>query len=144
MESDSVHFLGSDFLREIIDGAFKKLKRPPRNLDRAWDTIESKLAIPGVVVEHIDLGHVEQDDYTSGLPSYSIYKDEHQNDYAILGGLGLLGYSDTGYFEVKGNWQVKVMAHYVSPLGISFAEACGVRSEGPAPRPVASVGESGG
>ena len=80
----------------------------------------------GVIIEHIDIGHLQREDYRSGPPSYSIYDDKNENDYAILRGLGLLEYIDTGYFEVMQTWKIKVMAHYVSPLGLSFAQACGV------------------
>lgn len=80
----------------------------------------------GVIIEHIDIGHLQKEDYTGGLPPYSVYNDKNQNDYAILRGLGLIEYVDTGYFEVMSNWKIKVLAHYVSPLGLSFAEACGV------------------
>ncbi len=124
------YFLGTSFLNEIIGEAFGECKRPPRTLTQAWNIISKNLEIPGVLVEHIDLGHNERDDYTSGPPHYSIYEDKQQNDYAILRGLGLLDYVDTGYFEIAG-WKIKVMAHYVSPLGLAFAEACGARAERP-------------
>jgi hypothetical protein len=121
-------FLGQYFLSERILDAFKNAKRPPATLNQAWKLLERILNMEGVVVEHIDLGHLTKDDYTGGCPSYSIYKDSQQNDFAILRGLGLLEYVDTGYMELIGRWKIKVMAHYVSPLGLASAEACGVQA----------------
>jgi hypothetical protein len=92
------------------------------------------LKIQGVVVEHIDLGNeltgtaIGPDDYASGCPPYSIYSDKQSNDFAILRGLGRTEYVDTGFILLSGHWKVKVMAHYVSTLGLAFAEACGVQA----------------
>ena len=122
-------FLGQHFLRQIIEDAFKKAKRPPATLTQAWKILERALNHQGVVIEHIDLGHMTKEDFTNGCPPYSIYNDKQQNDYAILRGLGLLEYVDTGYMEVIKRWNIKVMAHYVTPLGLAFAQACGVQAE---------------
>jgi hypothetical protein len=125
------YYLGRYFLNESISDAFEKFRGQVRTLKQVWNMLSSKLNIQGIVIEHIDLGHVERADYTSGLPHYSIYQDKRQNDYAILRGLGLLDYVDTGYF-VMDAWKIKVMAHYVTSLGLAFAESCGARDESPA------------
>lgn len=122
-------FLGQHFLAERITDSFNTAKKPPATSTQAWKFMERILNMQGVVVVHIDLAHLVKDDYTAGCPSYSIYHDRQQNDYAILRGLGLVEYVDTGYMEVIGRWNIKVMAHYVSPLGLAFAEACGVQAE---------------
>jgi len=122
-------FLGQHFLSQMIEDAFKKAKKPPATLTQAWKILERALNHQGVVIEHIDLGHLTKEDFTNGCPPYSIYDDRQQNDYAILRGLGLLEYVDTGYMEVIERWNVKVMAHYVSPLGLAFAQACGVKAK---------------
>jgi hypothetical protein len=126
------YFLGPDFLSENIREAFQQSKRHQNTLSQVWNLVSKTLNNEGVVIEHIDLGESrdpidrQNDNYTNGCPSYSIYEDEHENDYAILRGLGLVEYVDTGYFEIDNKWKIKVMAHYVSSLGLRFAEACGV------------------
>ena len=126
------YFLGQDFIVESIREAFKTSKRSNDRLREAWNLLSKTLNNEGVVIQHIDLGEIrdtidrKNDRYTNGLPNYSIYKDENENDYAILRGLGLVEYVDTGYFEINNLWKIKVMAHYVSALGLRFAEACGV------------------
>lgn len=123
-------FLGKDFLSERISSAFESAGKPPVTLKAAWNKLVKTLDIEGLVVEHIDLGSQVGDDYTGGPPPYSIYDDKRQNDYAILRGLGLLEYADTGYFIAIDRWKIKVQCHYVSPLGLAFAEACGVQAKG--------------
>lgn len=124
-------FLGQSFLSECIRDAFGNAKRPPFTLRQAWNRLTKTLNMQGVVIEHIDLGHHVKEDYTSGSPPYSIYREEQQNDYAILRGLGLIEYIDTGFFVVMEQWKIKVMAHYTSPLGLNFAQACGVQADDP-------------
>ena len=126
-----IYFVGQDFFSESehIKEAFQNAKKPPVTLRQAWRILVKNLNIQGVVIEHIDLGAEVGEDYTSGTPSYSTYIDKHQNDYSILRGLGLIEYRDTGYFVVLGRWKVKVMVHYVSALGLAFAEACGVQAQ---------------
>jgi hypothetical protein len=123
-------FHGQNFLRDRIFDEFNKSKRTLHTLETSWKKIEKAVNIQGVVIEHIDLGHVvrkrERDEYTSGPPSFSIYDDKQENDYLILRGLGLIEYTDTGDFEINNQWNIKVMGYYISPLGLAFAEACGV------------------
>jgi hypothetical protein len=71
------------------------------------------------------LSHHQKEDFRNRS------SDEQQNDYAILRGLGLIEYIDTGYFVVVEQWKIKVMAHYVSPLGLNFVQACGVQADNP-------------
>lgn len=124
------YFLGSQFIQERIAEGLVKSKRPLSTLTQVWRCLVKTLNMQGVVIEHIDVGHVnEQDNYTSGSPKYSVYADENQNDFAILRGLGLLEYIDTGYFDAAEIWRIKVLAHYVSPLGLRFGEACGVQAK---------------
>ena len=128
---DEQFFHGNQFLRDVIIEAFRKGTRSPRSLVQAWNKVVDHLAIPGLVIEHIDIGHIEREDYDNGKPIYSIYDDKQENDYAILRGLGLLEYADTGYFDAPGKWRIKVMAHHISPLGLEFAKACGVCVDDP-------------
>lgn len=121
-------FLGQHFIAEDIKMAFESAKKTPSTLNQAWKLLVKVLNLQGLIVEHIDVAHLQKDEYTSGCPPYSIYRDEQMNDYAILRGLGLIEYIDTGYIDMISKWNIKVMAHYVSPLGISFAEACGVQA----------------
>lgn len=124
-------FLGQNFLADRIRDAFGNAKKPPSTLRQAWNRLTKTLNMQGVVIEHIDVGHQVKEDYTNGAPPYSLYRDEQQNDYAILRGLGLIEYIDTGFFVVLDQWKIKVMAHYVSPLGLNFAQACGVQATNP-------------
>ncbi len=119
-----------DFLLDLITTRFTDAKRTPRTLASAWSIVSRSLNVEGMVIKHIDLGRKgDVDDFTNGCPPYSIYKDENRNDFAILTGLGVINYTDTGYFVLGDRWDVKVMAYYVSPLGLRFATACGVASE---------------
>jgi hypothetical protein len=124
------YFLGNHFIQERIVKGFQRSRRFPSTLTQAWRCLVKILNMQGVVIEHIDVGKQgEKDNYTNGPPNYSIYLDKNQNDFAILRGLGLLEYVDTGYFDVQETWNIKVLAHYVSPLGLRFAEACGVQTQ---------------
>jgi hypothetical protein len=116
-----------DFLLDLIVTRFGRAKRSPRTLSSAWSIISRLLNVEGLVIEHIDLGRKgEPDDYASGAPPYSYYDDKRANDFDILTGLGILNYTDTGYFVLGEQWDVKVMSYYVSRLGLKFATACGV------------------
>jgi len=116
-----------DFLAYYLKSCFEQAKRKPRSLVSAWTLLHKSLNISGLVVEHIDLGRKDvEDEYTSGPPTYSIYQDNLDNDFAILAGLGLLKRTDTGYLVLNGQWDVKVLAYYLSPLGSKFAQACAV------------------
>jgi hypothetical protein len=116
-----------DFLADYLKSRFENARPKPRTLRSAWSLLCRCLDVAGLATVHIDLGRRgEQDDYTSGPSPHSIYDDKLENDFEILVGLGLLKYTDTGYLVLNGRWDVKVMAYYVSTLGIEFARACGL------------------
>jgi hypothetical protein len=119
----------SDYIRDYFE---EKGKRPPTTLNRAWARLTKLLDIEGMVIKHMEVGEVkDRQDFTNGCPSHSLYTDDHENDFDILEGLRLLRYTDTGFFQVSDRWEVKVMAYYVSSLGLSFAAACGVQGVEP-------------
>ena len=114
----------SDHIRRPV---MYNVKRPITTLSRAWKHLTKILNIEGVVVKHIEVGKPNgHDDYTNGAPHYSIYTDDKGNDFEVLESLRLLRYEDTGVIQAEDLWEVKVKAYYVSPLGLSFAAACGV------------------
>jgi hypothetical protein len=117
-----------DFLLDHINICFKESDRPLTTSKRIWSFLGQILTVPGMPIEHVELIDETKDEHLSGLPLQSAYKDDLRGDFEILSGLRLLNYVDTGFFMIKDRWNVKVMAHHVSTLGLSFASACGVPS----------------
>ncbi len=116
----------SDYIQTYFDEPSKK---PPTTLNRAWTRLRGLFNIEGMVIKHLEVGKKDdRQDFISGCPSYSIYKDAQENDFSILESLRLLCYTDSGFIQVSDKWEVKVMAYYVSALGLAFAKACGVQS----------------
>lgn len=116
----------TDYIRDHFD---EEGKRPPTTLNRAWARLTRMLNIEGMLIRHMEVGKKnDRQDFVNGCPSYSIYKDCQENDFSVLEALRLLHYTDTGFIQVGDRWEVKVMAYYVSSLGLAFAAACGVQS----------------
>jgi hypothetical protein len=119
-----------NFLQEFVRERFEAYPSQPSNVDEMWRFMEDLLEIQGIEIEHIDIDDLsEKAPYVGGLPAYSGFKDDLQTDFLILETLRLIKYVDTGFFDVADRWRVKVMFYHVTPLGITFAKACDVRSE---------------
>lgn len=105
---------------------------PPSDVAAMWRLVERCLNIVGVDIKHIELEDHQSkkfnatDPHRSGQIEVSVYKDELETDFAILDATRLLRHEDTGYFNVGDRWHIKIMFHYVTPLGQGFAKACGI------------------
>jgi hypothetical protein len=118
-----------DFIRDNVMTFYNDLKSKPETLDAMSEFIDEIPRWYGVEVEHIDLDDMSNDDnYIGYRPSYSKYDDKDETDFAILCGMRLLDHVDTGFFVLGERWKVKVLYYAVTPLGLAFAKACGVKS----------------
>jgi len=118
-----------DFVQDDIKTLFGDRKRKPRSLNAMCKLIDTLLNVNGLVVEHVDVDDTTKTDAYAGFClAYSRYRDDADTDFAILAGLRFLNNVDTGFFMLGNRWKVKILYHHVTPLGLSFANACGVRS----------------
>ncbi len=117
-----------DFLISLLEYEFERTQIQIRTITQCWSFLCSILKVDGLLIQHIELVNTKTDTHTNGLPTYSLYSDDKENDLSILNGLGLIKYTDTGFKKVGDRWEVKILAHYVSRLGISFAKACDVKA----------------
>lgn len=90
---------------------------PPHPHGRA---IEEIPRVDGILVKHIDIADTKSDGY---CPLYGKHDDNDETNFAILGILQLLNHTDTGRFLRGKQWQVKILYHHVTPLGLAFAKA---------------------